>query len=123
MLYPKIASRKCEDCQKYVYDDETGEVQRMANGDPQRRYPGIETPCRYGQGCPKGTPEDSREITEQNYRCWVYLRECRAVHQWPNDSVVRRNAAVLEWTEQQIHDMRQREIVDYVKLLNRLSMP
>ncbi len=51
--------------------------------------------CRRSEGCPKGTPEKPKTMNEANELCYEHYRECKAVGQFPDDPVVRRNAAQI----------------------------
>lgn len=51
--------------------------------------------CRRQEGCPKGTPEQSKALNESNQRCYEHYRECNAVGKFPSDPIVTRNAAVI----------------------------
>lgn len=53
-------------------------------------------PCRTSKGCPKGTPENSKALTPDNEQCYQHYCECKAVGQFPDDPIVRRNAAAIE---------------------------
>jgi hypothetical protein len=120
ILHPEVAYRDCEHCQKWKYDEETGEVEMFGKVPMERPNPDL-TPCRVKKaGCPKGTPEHQRSLTAQNHQAWLFHRECRAVRQWPDDPVVRANAAVIDLAEQMARDAkadrRMWELTEYVKL-------
>lgn len=76
-------------------------------------------PCRDpNRGCPKGTPENQRTLWPENELCYEHYRECRAVGRFPNDSVVRRNAAIIMEVEDTIekrNDAKSRN--DLVEIL------
>jgi len=55
-------------------------------------------PCRLS-GCPKGTPENSIELSQKNLQAWHHYQECRAVGNFPDDPIVRRNAALIKRIE------------------------
>ena len=58
--------------------------------------------CRREEGCPKGTPENSRALSESNQRCYEHYLECRAVGKFPDDPIVRRNAAIIAEVLEQV---------------------
>lgn len=66
--------------------------------------------------CPKqppDVPEPERswatavELTEQNWRAWAHYRECVAVGSFPDDPIVRRNAAVIRAAEDAAEQLRR----------------
>ena len=70
-------------------------------------------PCRDPRrGCPKGTPEEPRTLTPENEMCYQHYLECRAVRQWPDDSVVRRNAAIIRDVEERVAKGKETESRD-----------
>jgi len=89
----------------YVYDEITG---RPYENPPRSgrlvvRPQGTAPPCRIsGVGCPKGTPENARGLNAANQAAWRFDRECRAVGQFPDDPLVRRNAALIRQVEDEI---------------------
>jgi hypothetical protein len=106
----------------YVYDESTG----RAYENPPRsgrlvvRPQGTAPPCRIpGVSCPKGTPEDPRGLTEANRAAWRFDRECRAVGHFPDDPLVRRNAALIRQVEE---EFERRERLEFRRaVLARLS--
>lgn len=55
--------------------------------------------CRTPKGCPKGTPEKPKNLSAENRFCWQHYKECRAIGLFPDDAVVRRNAALIRELE------------------------
>lgn len=110
MRHPEVASRDCNLCQKFLFDEDTGRmITRPSTGEPMRRPPNT-APCRIRNGrCPKGTPEQSRELSSQNDQAYAHYLECRAVGQWPGDAIVRQNAAIIRAIEDRITEERRRE--------------
>jgi hypothetical protein len=115
-LHPNVAFRDCEDCKAWVYDEETGEREKKGEEDIPR-YKGIKPPCGYSQGCAKGTPEESRALTEQNMQAWQFIRECKSVGKFPDDPIVRRNASLVDYADRKIDLIQRRELADYIKAL------
>jgi hypothetical protein len=77
------------------------------SGKPVRRPVGTLAPCRLrANGCPKGTPETSRALTDANWQAYQHYCECRAVGQFPDDAIVRRNAAIIR----EASDSAEREL-------------
>lgn len=84
----------------HLVDVETGEKTLRA-GLPVLRPKGAPLPCHK---CPKteGQPARTRrhavEFSPRNRRAFWHYQECRAVLQFPDDPIVRRNAALLrQW--------------------------
>jgi hypothetical protein len=83
---------------------------------PVLRPPESRPPCCW---CPKQpdevppherTPATAEELTPENQRAYLHYLECKAVGQFPDDDLVRRNAMVIaqavqardEWVQLQI---------------------
>src|SRR5579863_9431193 len=99
---PQVAFRNCDHCQMYVYDEKTGRPYQHPphSGRLVVRPAGTCPPCRIaGVGCPKGTPENSRELSAANRAAWRHYRECRATGRFPDDPLVRRHAAIIREVE------------------------
>ena len=60
-----------------------------------------EAPCRTRFGCKKGTPENPRSLSDSNQLAYEHYKQCRAVGQFPDDSIVRENAAIIRGVEDQ----------------------
>lgn len=101
--HPAVAWRDCGDCQKHVYDEQTGK-RREYRGLPVLRPKGVLTPCRYSTGCPKGTPENQKSLSEKNWKAYRHYQECKAVGQFPDDPIVRANAAIIRQVEDAVRD-------------------
>ena len=99
---PQVAFRDCLQCQQYVYDEATG---RPFEHPPHSkrlvpRPDGAPPPCRIaGLGCPKGTPENPLSLSDLNREAYRHYRECRATGSFPDDPIVRRNAAIIRREE------------------------
>jgi len=101
LINPEIAARSCSDCQQFLYYDrgpgEFGDVV-MRGGKKQPRQRGQKTPCWC---CPKiapgdePKPENAQELSDRNTMAFLFHRECAAVGHFPNDAIVRRNAAII----------------------------
>ena len=72
LLHPEVAFRDCEACKKYVFNHETGEVERNdVTGEPMERPNGTFPPCHYGQKeCPKVSPDSGMSLTPQNLQAF-----------------------------------------------------
>lgn len=92
---PQFTKRTCEGCKAWWYDDDTGKVSTK-NGKPLKRPEGTVLLCQTVEGCPVGTPENPKRLSAKNRRAWNHYQECKAVGQFPDDPIVRRNAMVIE---------------------------
>jgi hypothetical protein len=104
--FPKLAVLDCAKCEEFQVD-ESWNFEIGRDGNPVRRLKelGVEflAPCRDpARGCPKGTPEKQRTLNEDNQLCILHYQECKAVGEFPDDPVVRRNAALIEETQRKI---------------------
>ncbi len=122
LLYPEVATRDCEHCIQFMYDEKTGALQKDKAGNPiprpkvrvwkGRTLAGGNPPCRQGRqgqqaGCPKGTPENQKALSPKNVRAYQHYLECKAVGSWPDDPIVRRNAATIARVETAIREARE----------------
>ena len=105
--HPRIANRDCDHCQKFHYDEETGEPVRderaegkTALGEGGMWYRRDPAPCRLPKGCPKGTPENPLSLSAKNRRAYEHYQECKATGNFPEDSIVARNAGIIARIEQ-----------------------
>jgi hypothetical protein len=114
--HPQLAARDCQHCLAYLYDETTGRVMLNADGTPKKRPRGVLAPCRFKEklvaqnyppdsptmkkaGCPKGTPEDSRELSPENRLAYEHYVQCKAVGRFPDDEIVERNAGIIRSVE------------------------
>lgn len=94
--YPHLTPDTCKHCLKYFYDPIDDETETDdANGKPYPRPPEATPICRV-EGCPNGTPERPLSLSEKNRKALAFHLECSAVGCWPDDSIVRRNARLIE---------------------------
>jgi hypothetical protein len=87
---------------KYVYDEASGKAVEHPphSGRLVPRPAGALPPCRIaGLGCPKGTPENPLSLSDVNSEAYRHYRECRATGNFPDDPIVRRNAALIRAQE------------------------
>lgn len=113
-LHPAVANRNCWHCLDFDYDEKTGRPRKGRDGQYEKRLPNCPAPCRRAfvdgeSECPKGTPENSRALTEANKAAYEHYLECRAVGVFPDDPIVSRNARVIRDVEDQIAEKRQAE--------------
>lgn len=70
-------------------------------------------------GCPKGTPENQKGLSDQNLQALRHYQECKAVGSFPDDPIVRRNARIISQMERQ-HERQERSDFES-ELLDRLD--
>lgn len=99
---PHIAGRDCASCQKYQYEETGPKAGEIATLDGKRLLRRGPTPCRQPQGCPKGTPEAQKTLSRRNWIAYNAYLESKAVGQFPDDPIVRRNAGIIRQVEDQI---------------------
>lgn len=116
LQHPEIAAIDCGHCQEYFYDfdpksKQFGKPRRKHNGtdDLRKRDWSCPAPCRTPLGCPNGTPEQPKRLTATNEQAYRHYLECRAVGQFPDDPIVRRNAAIIRDAEDAVNQMEERE--------------
>ena len=110
-----MAKRSCSDCRQFVYLDSPGQFGKRVErgGVPVRRLPAHTPPCRTCPKQPADVPEDGRcpqtaeELSETNWQAWFHYRQCKAVGQFPDDPIVRRNAAFFAAAEKVADQMDQ----------------
>ncbi len=113
----------CDLCQLYMVDD-SWKFERDRRGELELRLldqgPSFLAACRDpNRGCHKGTPENPRTLSPENEQCYEHYLECVAVGQFPDEPVVRRNAAVIRGVIDAVE--RDRE-VEFQKTLIELVM-
>ena len=107
LQHPMLDARDCDHCQKYFYDDDP---QSSHYGFPRTKHNGTDElrlrdwscppPCQTPKGCPVGTFDKPVRLTPENRLAYDHYLECKAVGEFPNDSIVRRNAAIIARAEQ-----------------------
>jgi hypothetical protein len=112
----------CGVCQTYIVDDQW-KIEKDRQGLPELRIldngPEFLAACRdKNRGCQKGTPEEPKSLTAENELCYRHYRECKAVGQFPDDSVVRRNAAVIRDVLDRVERSRD---IEFQTMLLRLA--
>lgn len=109
LLHPQVATRDCQHCLLVLYDEKTGEPvpSRIQGYRPRDRS--CPPPCRDRRGCAKGTPEAPRSLSAANLQAYEHYLECQATGQFPNDPIVRQNAAIIRGIEEQVSERRRAE--------------
>jgi hypothetical protein len=98
--HPAHFSLSCETCQKFVQKDGVLVRHPARTGPPLERQPGQPTPCATCPKIPEDAPERTRrfarELSPRNLAAFKHYRECAAVGRFPDDPIVRRNAAIIK---------------------------
>lgn len=102
-----MAARPCDTCTRFVHFDEPGKFGAVVTrgGKPVRRLPTLPPPCHYCPKQPADVPADQRsphtavELSDKNWQAWQHYRECQATGRFPDDPIVRRNAALIAAAE------------------------
>jgi hypothetical protein len=118
--HPKIAAMDCRLCEKYIVND-LWDFEIGRDGHLEERLqdcgPSFLAACRDPRrGCPKGSPEQPKTLSPANQICFEHFKECSAVGQFPDDSVVKRNAAAIREVLDSVK--RSREMESQRRLLN-----
>lgn len=111
LLHPEVAFRPCEDCQRYVYDHESGVREEFppGSGNPVPRPAGLSPPCSQGpSACAKISPDAGVELNERNQEAYRHYLECRAVGSFPDDPIVREHAAIVRSIEDAAERMERK---------------
>lgn len=104
LAHPEVAYRPCDLCKKFMFNHKTGELLKNKDGSPTERPAHSKVPCEFSKtssidvrkrACPKVSPDAGIELSEKNRNAYEHYRECRAVSQFPDDPIVRRNAAII----------------------------
>jgi hypothetical protein len=105
LLSPDVAARSCSDCVRYWYFDKgPGQFgdRVMRGGKPLPRPATSPARCDW---CPKiapgdaPKPENAQELSQKNLQSYVHYLECKAVGDFPDDPLVKRNAALIRKIE------------------------
>lgn len=104
LLHPDVAARSCGDCVRWLHNDSGTKFGKVTTrgGKPVERPRGTKPPCRICPKIPEGadpTPENAVELKGADRQAYIHYRECRAVNAFPDDPLVRRDAAVFRAVE------------------------
>jgi len=105
---PEIDQLDCNDCFRFLYNIDTGEVQKW-RGKPAKRPTDVPPPC--GK-CPKQGPDKQTTLTVANRECVQHYLECRATGQFPDDPLVKRHAAILQMVEKEVEKIDRNQQVN-----------
>lgn len=90
----------CADCKQWLHHVDGPLAWRPVEkgGQKFRRPLGTLPPCGSCPKIPEGAapiPESAIELSQKNLRAYWHGEECRATGVWPDDPIIRRNAAIL----------------------------
>ncbi len=86
----------CRTCQQWLFDPEKGELELDdETGEKIPRFPEAILACQTNEGCPNGTPEKPLSLSRKNRLAFRHYQECIAVSHFPDDPIVRQNAAII----------------------------
>ena len=91
--FPHLKAGICGHCAACWYDPLTNKTETVG-GDIQPRPEGAVRLCDTAAGCPVGSPEKPRTLSEKNARAVAYWRETR--RGGPGDAITRRNGRIIE---------------------------
>jgi hypothetical protein len=107
-----------------MYDDRGGSfggpLLRLGKMIPRAK--GARTPCSYCPKIPQGRPLEPAsavELSPHNAQAYQHYLECRAVGQFPDDPIVRRNAVVIRKAEDLAADRKRGE--ELLQLVKRVG--
>lgn len=92
-----------------MFNEETGNIDLGRDLQPEERIFATPPMCQTTDGCPKGTPENPRSLTDANECCYQHYLECKAVGEFPDEPVVRRNAAAIREIEEKFARYEQQK--------------
>lgn len=96
-------------------------------GNPLPRQPNNPPPCRPMRGrkligCPKGTPEEPRSLSRKNQAAYWHWQQCSAIGSFPDDPIVRQNAAVIQQAERLVDTLNAWQIKRGLALLHETTL-
>lgn len=101
LTHPATAYRSCEDCQRWIYDVQSGQIKRnKLTGEPIPRPPGTKMPCVHCPRC-EGEAEKTPEVgkrrswSARNWRTWELYWRQQGTGSRVGDAIVRRNFGII----------------------------
>lgn len=92
---PGVATRDCGHCLTTLYDRHD-RPWLDAEGKERPRPPGTRPNCK---ACPKGPTPFVKGLSERNTLVYLHYLECKAVGDFPDDPIVKRNARIISEVE------------------------
>lgn len=106
LTHPEVAGINCDDCRLWLYDLKTGKKELYLEK-PIPRPKEVKTPCEFGPNeCPKGHYKSPKSLTRENLQAYFHYLRCKATNQFPDDEMVRRNAAFIRQIEDFVQQSR-----------------
>lgn len=91
---PQFDKFSCEQCKTWWIDIDSGKVTRTGDERAAVRRDGP-PPCDNGAVCPVGHFDRQRRLSERNKYVLLHFQECDTVGEFPDDPIVRFNAATI----------------------------
>ncbi|MBX7106549.1 MAG: hypothetical protein K1X57_20910 [Gemmataceae bacterium] len=112
MLHPEVALRSCDDCCKFMYEDDGRPMRRPKIGGPRvPRLPNVPPACRVCPKIPPGvqaTPGAATVIDDRTLEAWEFYRRCVALgNKFPDDEAVELLAVQLADVEREVAEIRE----------------
>ncbi len=84
-------------------------------------------PCRPQRGrkfvgCPKGTPEEPRSLSRKNQAAYWHYLQCSATGCFPDDPIVRQNAALILQAERLVDTLNAWQIKQGIRLVQQTTL-
>lgn len=117
LLHPGYAALSCDDCARWLHTDGGFDRDTSARGRGKRRPrpPGQPTPCWDCPKIPRDAPRRERrhaeEMSPKNRLAYRHYRECAATGHWPDDAIVRRNAAAIRGVIDGVRDLKTDQLI------------
>ncbi len=111
--HPQVAFRSCDDCKRWLFDEETGKIKKR-KGVEIPRPEGVGTPC---ERCPKKSPELAHlyELSAANLKTLEIYWQCRATNGASlkhSDDLLNHNLSLIHQVIESHKDsVRTRELV------------
>lgn len=102
--HPELAFRDCGHCQRFIYNEETGEP-LLSNGKLTPRPATVPPYCRTKRGCLKGTPESPNTLPDFMAHTVEFYRIRLACGAVPNEPLAQEIATLVH----RIDRLMQRE--------------
>ena len=77
-------------------------------------------PCcnpKHPKGCPKGTADKPKVLSVKNRKAYQHWKECKAVGQFPEDDIVRQNAAMIQEIVENVAEHKQMQMMSIMMTL------
>lgn len=117
-MHPSLAERSCDDCKKWVFEDDSAIPAKRLDQPIERRG---SPPCHT---CPKCASEDDKtpevgKRCELSYRNWVTLRRYYEQCAAPSgvDAIARKNFGIIRMVEARLTAAERRRLETLLRVL------